>query len=226
MLDMKVGYVGDWRGVVKAMRWLDVKSNHAFDKAVRAESRDLAKRIKMNLRKGGSPSFAKPSRFTRFMRRVRGIPSRKAGLATRQLLHMIKHHRIRRFEYFSGVLAGTNYIDAQGRVQDAARIADWLESGRKGYVIRLDQKGPSGKTPRQFLWWLYLKGATKNPPSPNTKYMKISPTPPRPFVGQVARKEMSKIPQRIFDRYIKEFWTFNAPSASGTISWSLFELNF
>lgn len=226
MFDVKLGYVGDWRGMMRALRWLHRKTDHAFDKAVRAEARDISKKIKMNLRRGGSPNFARPSRFTRLMRRIRGVSSRKAGLATRQLLHLIKHHRIQRFVYFSGVRSGTKYVNIQGRQMDAAKVAEWLEVGRSGYVIRLDQRGPSGKTPRQFLWWLYLRGSSANPPSPNTMYMKISPTPPRPFVGQVAQKEMSRIPQRIFDRYIKEFWTFNTPTSTGSVSWSIFELNF
>lgn len=189
---------GDWGGVSSALRWLHTGLDASIRKAVASEAEFITKKIKDNLKTGGSPSFKPISPFTVAVRRAMGTSSRKPGVATKQVLNAITATKVGKNAYFAGVLRGNDaHLSGRGTVQDVADVAMRLETGRPRFYLELDRPGRSGKTPRQWLWWLYLSGAITTAPGTNATHLQISEALPRPFVGQVADAEMAKIPVRI-----------------------------
>lgn len=201
----RVPKVGDWAGASQALNWLNRGLEISLRHAMKEEAEFITKEIKENLASGGSPGFKPIRPFTKAVRRALGMSGIRPGVASGQVLQAIKAHRIGKYDYFCGVKRGQKHKTPKGHVVDVADVALRLEMGRKKFILELDKAGPSGKTPRQWLWWLYLSGAIQAPPNKKTLSIQIGKAPPRPFVGQVADREMNKIPQRITQRLEKEF---------------------
>ena len=203
---VKVGTTGKWEQAAGALNWLQSGLDRALKHALQQEAKYITDLLKKNLRGGGSPGFAPLSPFTAVIRRAMGVPGRRPGVATGQVLRAITATKLDKHTYFCGVLRGNDaHISKSGRVNDVADMALLLEVGRPKFFMELDKAGTSGKTPRQWLWWLYLSGATTTPPGFSATHIAIGQAPARPFVSQVASKEQAKIPQRITDNLHKRF---------------------
>lgn len=204
--NVRVSKFGDWEGAASALNWLQNRLDQSIAEGLRKEARFLSDELKKNLRSGGSPGFQPIRAFTRAIRSAMGIASRKPGIATGQVIRAIAPTKMSQHTYFAGVLKGnTPHFGGRGRVRDVADMALLLETGRSKFFLELDKPGTSGKTPRQWLWWLYLSGATKAPPNPKATHLQIGASPARPFVAQVAFREGSKIPIRLTEHIEKEF---------------------
>lgn len=203
---VKVKTFGNWDGAASALNWLQMGLDRALKHAMKEEAKHITKSIKDNLRKGGQPAFKPITSFTRAVRRAMGIQGRRSGVATKQVLNAIVATKVGKHTYFCGVLRGNDaHISSRGDTRDVADVAMMLETGRPKFFLELDRPGKSGKTPRQWLWWLYFSGAIKNPPGFKKTHLEIGAAPSRPFVGQVADRESLKIPKRISDRLEKRF---------------------
>lgn len=230
MLRMEARYTGKWSAAVGALNWLERKSLSAVKRAERREANYLRGLMKKNIRSGGSPPFAPIKPFTEAIRRATGRRGAKPLLASRNLLKLIKTHKVGNGDWFVGIRRGEVYRDHRGITRDAVTLALMLENGRKPIVLDLDKpSSETGKTPRQWLWWLYLTGAMDAPPSPAKTHMVIGAAPQRPFVRNLYMQEKEKIRQRIIDRFAQEFWTVRLPSGisgSGTIRQPPYNLSF
>lgn len=206
---------GDWGAAINSMAWLEKRLPKALAKAVKDESKDLAKKMKKDLRKGGNPPFAAISPFTRAIRRAAGTRSRRPGIATGTVLKSIKAHKVGALAYFAGVKKGTSHPGSgRGTVVDAADAASMLEFGRDKFFLQLDRPSPqTGKTPRQWLWWLYFSGAIKNPPGFTATHIEIGESPARPFVAPLLKREEKRIPKRLMQRLITSLSGVRMPPA-------------
>jgi len=230
MLNMKVKYTGQWEAAATALSWLEKKALKSIKLAEKKEAKLLSDLLKKNIRDGGNPPFAAIKPFTRAIRRAAGRRGSKPLRASGNLMRLIKPHKVGDGDWFVGIRKGSVYVDHRGKTRDAVKVALLLENGRKGFVVALDKASPeTGKTPRQWLWWLYFSGAIANPPSKGKTHMVISAAPPRPIVGNLFMQEKDKIRQRIIDRFIQEFNTVRVPSAisaGGTTRVPSFDLSF
>ena len=215
---------GEWPALKKAIKWLERRSQRALDRAMRTEARHLKKELKQGLYKGGSPAFRPLSPFTIAIRKAMGTSGRKPLLGSRQLVQAIKHKRMGTLNYFSGVLKGTPYQTHTGTV-DAAQIALYVEVGRGAVVLWLDKPSPrTGKTPRQWLWWLYLQGALAAPPSPSKNAIILRGSPERPFVRQTWERAGGKSGERIQADWIAAFEKEAGAGASTLFDWNAVSL--
>ena len=215
-LDTAVRFTGDWYKAAAALTWLERKAKAALGRSLKKEAIRLTKEQRREIKGGGTPPFQPLSTFARIVRRALGQRGSRPLLRTGLLLRSVKLHRIGKMSYFSGVKKGTVYKDDRSRIKDAMEIARLQETGRKGFVIILDRPSKhSGKTPRQWLWWLFFRGALKHPPSKGRKTMTILPAPRRPYVTQTMNRLGGNkgIGQKVMDEFVREFWTVRLPSA-------------
>lgn len=203
---IKLSKFGKWDTLQEALLWFGGDAKNALQRSMKKEAEYIAKRIRDNLRSGGQPGFEPIRPFTRAIRSAMGIHSRRSGVATGQVARSVAATKLGENRYFSGVLWGSEVHQTRGRVQDVAEVALRLETGRSSFFLQLDKPGKTGKTPRQWLWWLYISGVIKKPPGFGTTHIQIGAAAPRPFVGQVASLEQSNIPQRILHGLQAE-WT-------------------
>lgn len=197
-VELETFFDGDWPGIKKALHWLQRKSQNALEKALREEANVLKRALKQQLYKGGSPAFRPLSPFSVAIRKAMGVRGRKPLLATRQLVRSIKHKRTGRLEYFAGVPHNVPHRRRDGSTTKASEVALLVEEGRGPVVLWLDKPSPrTGKTPRQWLWWLYLEGVLSAPPSPNKNVMILRGSEARPFIRQTWEKEAKQSGERI-----------------------------
>ena len=190
MLKVSVEIKGDGDKFFGIIDWLGKKSKKTLGKSIRKEAIFLAKELKKELRSGGNPKFSAVSPFTRAIRRAQGIRSRRPGISEGNVLKSIKAKRISGLEHFTGVDVNTKKPRASGGSVDVFKSAKALELGRPSTVLDLDKpSSKTGKTPRQWLWWLYLNGALNNPPNKAKTHLILGGSPPRPFAENVFKRE-------------------------------------
>ena len=184
MLKFKTTFEGDWKKLERFLRALDRKSSAILDRVMKKEAKRLTRALKTRIRKGGNPAFKPLSPFSIAIRRATGQGGRKPLLRTGALLRSIRDHKIGSHQYFAGVRKGTPY--QAGRTKgDAAAVALTVEMGRGPIVLNLDRPSSrTGKTPRQWFWWLYLQGAINSPPRKTTTHIVLGRQTERPFVRQ------------------------------------------
>ncbi len=204
LLGVRVFFQGAWRAADQALKYLENRMDKALQDSVKEESTLITKMLKENLNRGGRPKFQPVSSFTKVIRKASGNSSRKPGVSTRQVLKGITSTKIDKITYFAGILKGKSRHKSNG--MDLAEVAWVLEKGRGPLLLELDRvSAKSGKTPRQWLWWLYLSGAPKSRPSKRKTHIQIGASKPRPFVGQVEKRERDKITKRMVVRAINKF---------------------
>lgn len=210
-LALRMFFEGSWRAADKALEYLEKRMDASIQRAVKAEGKFIAKELKNNLRKGGSPKFKPITSFTRVIRKASGVSSKKPGISSGGILKAITSTKISKDTYFAGIMRGKGKHKNNSSM-DIADVALAFELGRPPRLLELDKPSKrTGKTPRQWLWWLYLSGATKAPPTKRKTHIQISAAPARPFVEQVRKKQASLSTQRMIDAAIKDFKTLNLP---------------
>jgi len=196
-MKIKVEIESDGRAL-GVLDWLEKKSTKAFQRTIRAEAKFLSKEMKKEIRTGGNPKFAPISGFTRAIRRAQGRSSGKAGVSSGSVLKGIKSTQLEKLSFFSGVTVGS--VAKVGRRDvDLFKASKALELGRGILVLDLDKpSSTTGKTPRQWLWWLYLNGVLKSPPNKAKTHLLLDGSPPRPFAGNVFAREEKNVEKRMF----------------------------
>ena len=214
-------FEGEWPSVAKAVRWLKRSSLVALEGALREEIKHLTLALKRELRSGGSPAFKPLSPFTVAIRKAMGLRGQKPLIASRQLLGLIRHKRVGKLSYFAGVIKGTPYKKEGGATTDATEIAMYVEMGRGPVILKLDKISPrTGKTPRQWLWWLYFQGALNAPPSRNKNFLFLRASEARPFVKQTWDRESKQSAERIKAAWIAAFERSGGSGASRLFDWN------
>lgn len=203
MIKMQTSLSGSWGGVLKGLDFLGKRFDKALDEAMKKETKRVKKEIKKEIRGKGKTKYSPLSKLTIAIRRAKGISSRKPGIATRTVLNNVDYLKVARHQHFAGVKRGVKHPGSSGFL-DVADVANMLEEGRPSYTITLDKPGASGKTPRQFFWWLYLQGVIKAPPKKTTKHLVVKETPPRPFVRNVWKREQETFPKKLEERIVGE----------------------
>lgn len=206
---------------LKAMEWLRSHSRKQMRKAMQLAAEPTVKKMKAQLWEGGRPAFAPLKPFSIAIRKAVGIRGQRPGKGSYTLAKLIGIEKVDDTTMFVGVSNKTVYPDRKGL--KAADVAGWLEFGRKSITLDLDKPSTkTGKTPRQWMMWLYLQGALKSPPSKRMTHMVISAAPARPFVSNTWEKEKELLPQRMLDIWTDGFNRFAGSSTPQFVAWRSF----
>ena len=167
---------GDWRRARRILRGSRDDMRRAVDRMARAEARHVARKIVEGLktqRPGGRP-IRPPSRATLLVRQLRGISSRRALVASGQLMRAIAVTRGGRGRYFVGVKR-----QRRGRGPRLDVIARMQEEGFGPVVIKITPKM------RRFLGAVF-RGRPRGTASRGVVVVRV---PPRPFIRPVVERE-------------------------------------
>lgn len=203
---------------VRAMEWLREHSRREIQRALKHAAEPTIKKMKQQLWEGGIPKFAPLKPFSIAIRRAMGIEGQRPAKGSYTLAKLIEAHKVNETTMLIGISNQTSYPNRASL--KAAQVGEWLEFGRKAITLDLDKPSSrTGKTPRQWLMWLYLQGALKSPPSKRMTHMVISAAPARPFVANTWEQEKEELPKRIFAAWSQGFNRFAGSSAPQFVAW-------
>jgi hypothetical protein len=187
-----------------AMRWLEDSAKRHLQRSLVDAAEPTFRKMKAQLWEGGLPKFAPLSPFSIAIRRAVGIEGQRPGKGSYTLAKLITIRSVERGELFVGVPNDAPYPGK--RNLKAAKVAEWLEYGRGAVVLPLDRpSSATGKTPRQWLMWLYLQGALSAPPSKRKTHVILKAAPARPFVYNTWLTEQNELPPRVAELWEKRF---------------------